>query len=264
MKKILFMTGSHPRHAAVARELYKTGMLAGLVIENREEHTPVAPNDISDNLVKLFNHHFQKRAESEQRFFSNPDFPEVKTLHTSLEKLNSVETQNFIREAEPDLLLSYGVHMLTNETLACASGETWNIHGGLSPWYRGCITHFWPSYMLEPQMTGMTIHNLTQQLDAGDVVHQNVAPLVKGDGLHDLACRAVQGMIDDMLKLSSALEGEKEILKKSHKTTGKLWIANDWRPAHLRLIYDTYNDQIVDAYLNGDLGKREIKLHRQF
>jgi hypothetical protein len=32
----------------------------------------------------------------------------------------------------------------------------WNIHGGLSPWYRGAITHFWPSYMLEPQLTGMS------------------------------------------------------------------------------------------------------------
>ena len=56
----------------------------------------------------------------------------------------------------------------------------------------------------------------------------------------------------------------KKIIKKSHKTSGKLWIGKDWRPEHLELIYKFYNDQIVDHYLNGDFLREEPNLHRQF
>ena len=30
------------------------------------------------------------------------------------------------------------------------NGHPWNIHGGLLPWYRGCLTHFRPNYCTEP------------------------------------------------------------------------------------------------------------------
>jgi len=29
----------------------------------------------------------------------------------------------------------------------------------------------------------------------------------------------------------------------------RIWRASDWRPEHLRLIYETYGDRVVDAYL---------------
>ena len=35
-----------------------------------------------------------------------------------------------------------------------------------------------PSYMLEPQMTGMTLHETTEHLDAGGIVHQTGVELV--------------------------------------------------------------------------------------
>ena len=52
-------------------------------------------------------------------------------------------------------------------------------------------------------MTGMTVHDLSQELDAGDVVHQNAVDLVKGDGIHDLACRAVFGLGKELPKLKN-------------------------------------------------------------
>ena len=261
--KILLLTGSHPRHAMIARALFSTGALAGLIIEQRENHIPSTPTNIPDHTAKLFTHHFKLRADREKAFFSDPTLPDINTLRVSKDDINSPHTHQFIKKIMPDLLLSYGVHKLTNETLDCTSGETWNIHGGLSPWYKGVITHFWPSYMLEPQMTGMTVHDLTQQLDAGAIVHQAVAPMISKDGLHDVACRAVTEIASELPRLLEAFD-KRGVKKVKDKTNGKLWLAKDWRPAHLHKIYDHYNDGIVDAYLNGDFEGSPPKLHRQF
>ena len=35
---------------------------------------------------------------------------------------------------------------------------------------------------------------------------------------------------------------------------------NDWRPEHLRLIYDFYQDNIVNLTINGELKGRKPKL----
>lgn len=44
------------------------------------------------------------------------------------------------------------------------------------------------------------------------------------------------------------------------KSSGKVWMNNDWRPEHLRLIYDFYQDNIVSLTINGELKGRKPKL----
>jgi methionyl-tRNA formyltransferase len=156
------------------------------------------------------------------------------------------------------------VHILSPAVLDAVTGARWNIHGGLSPWYRGAITHFWPSYMLEPQLTGMTVHELTAKIDGGAIVHQSVADLVSGDGIHDLACRAVLSVSRELPELLERASAGTISPPTPQKTSGKLWLGSDWRPEHLRLIYDLYENRVVDRYLAGQFEKRSPPLVRQF
>jgi folate-dependent phosphoribosylglycinamide formyltransferase PurN len=264
---ILFMTGDHPRHSYIARCIAKSNLLSGMIIERREAFVPEPPAGLNDHTRDLFAKHFAGRASSEARFFSNNNLPQgIETLvvdpSSDPSALNSPQVWNFIERIRPDLLLSYGVHKLSEETLARAQGRRWNIHGGLSPWYRGAITHFWPSYFLEPQMTGMTVHTLTQAIDGGEIIHQAAAELVKGDGIHDLACRAVMQLGQELPELvASGVHGTFNP-PTVQSTTGRIWRSADWRPEHLHLIYDVYSNRIVDAYLDGKFTKRDAKLMR--
>ncbi|BDG45790.1 MULTISPECIES: formyltransferase family protein [Parageobacillus] len=88
--------------------------------------------------------------------------------------------------------MTYGVNKIDDHVIDMLPDYAWNIHGGLSPWYRGNITLFWPFYMLRPNWAGMTIHRLTSKLDGGDIVHHSVPKLEYGDGIHDVACKAVK------------------------------------------------------------------------
>jgi hypothetical protein len=103
-------------------------------------------------------------------------------------------------------------------------------------------------------MTGVTLHELTMQIDGGDIVHQSLAPLVRGDGLHDLACRAMMAAGDDLQRLLAVMDAGTTVQPVRQRTTGRLWRSADWRPVHLRLVYEQFEDRIVDAQLDGELG----------
>lgn len=266
--RVVFLTGSHPRHLFMARAVARSHRLTGLVIEEREDHIPEPPADLAPATRTLFQRHFADRADAEARFFaartSEDALAGIETLRVSAEALNGPTVWAFLDRHRPDLLLSYGIHKLTPETLAHAKGRCWNIHGGLSPWYRGVITHFWPSYLLEPQMTGMTIHETTEAIDGGAIVHQSAAALVRGDGIHDLACRAVAGLAEELPELIRRLDEGLLEPPVRQKSSGRIWRSEDWRPAHLHLIYDFYDNRIVDRFLDGAFASRSPRLIRQF
>ncbi len=258
---IVAITGDHPRHTYLVSCLKNAGLLSGWVRETRESFVPKAPNDLNARLTELYNLHFERREEAEQRFFGDSDVERLNPYLVERSQLNSSAVIEFIRSRSPRVVISYGCHKLSAEMRESVGSVFWNTHGGLSPQYRGVITHFWPSYMLEPQFTGMTLHETTDHLDGGAVIHQTAARLVKGDGLHDLCARTVKAYADEISGLlKNALD--KSVLPRglSQANTGKLWTMDDWRPEHLGLIYETYGDRIVDRVLDGTLKGRTPKL----
>jgi folate-dependent phosphoribosylglycinamide formyltransferase PurN len=261
------MMGSTPRHFFMARAVAASGLLKGIVVETRERHAPVAPAGTPPRTLALFEQHFRGRAAAEARFFgteSGVGFPGVETVRIPREEMNGPKCWAVIDRFKPDLLLSYGIGKLKQETLAHARGHRWNIHGGLVPFYRGAGPHFWPSYLLEPQMTGVTLHDLTDAIDGGAVVHQTVGEPVRGDGMHEFSCRTTSGFAAELPEvLVRTFDGRLKPLS-PQKTTGRLWRSVDFRPTHLHAIYDVHQNRIVDRYLDGDFPGREPRTVRQF
>ena len=254
---MIFISGDHPRHKYLARTLTEAGLLDGWIVERRKPFMPSPPSGLADDLTRLFKLHFERRETAEHRFFGVPEAPRnIDVMEVGPDTLNDAATSRFIRARKPRLVLSYGCHKLSNELIAASGAVFWNTHGGLSPHYRGVTTHFWPSYMLEPAMTGMTMHETTSHIDGGAIIHQSAVTLDPSDGLHDLAARAVKIYADEVpLLLGAALETELPA-GAPQKTTGKIWLGSDWRPEHLRLIYDVYEDRISAAALRGDITGR--------
>ena len=266
--KVLLMTGSHPRHIYVAKKLQDNGFLDGILIEKRENFVPKPPNDLPAIDRNNFIRHFEAREKAEEKFFGNKS---LEDLHMNIifkqitkEQLNSEEVIKWVIDLRPDVVLSYGVHKLSSDFLKILPKNSFNIHGGLSPWYRGNITLFWPFYFLKPNWAGMTIHELSERIDGGDIIHHSVPDLIRGDGIHDVACKAVIQVVEDLIRILKMIEEGKELRRVPQGTFGKIFIASDWKPQHLRLIYNTFNNDIVDRFLDGELGYDEPKLVRAF
>lgn len=259
--RVVLLTGSHPRHFYIVNQLIKTGQIVGHVVEKREEFVPQPPSNISDLDKENFIRHFKDRDDSEHRFFKEDSVVKerIPTLNVTLEELNSENTIEWIKSFNADLIISYGVHKLTDQLISESAKHAWNIHGGLSPWYKGNITLFWPFYNLKPNWAGMTIHQLTAKLDGGGVVHHSVPTLEYGDGIHDVASKAVIQVAEDLKNMLLKIKIE-DVQYVKQKGNGKLFTSQDWQPQHLRVIYNLFDNDIVDKYLDGDLPHVEPNL----
>lgn len=266
--RVMLMTGSHPRHLYLAHKLHAAGKLCGLVVEKRESMLPAPDEQLSDLDKANFIRHFKDRERAEKLAFGDINLTIFKNKLPVLEietaDLNQEKTKKWLANHPADIVISYGIHKLDTDLLALLPEHAWNIHGGLSPWFRGTATLFWPFYFLKPNWAGMTIHRLSSRLDGGDIIHHSVPELRRGDGIHDVACRAVKQVAEDLLIIIEKLESGYTINAVPQKSSGKLFTNADWMPQHLRLIYNTFNNDIVDRFLDGEFGRSEPNLVRAF
>lgn len=261
--KILIFSGDHPRHLFVHEELLKFGAECSAVVMQREGLMPGTPTDIPKIDQRNFERHFLERSMIEAKSYGelHPDevFSGIPVLRCLPETLNSEATVNFVRKFDADFAFIFGTDLIKEPLLSFLPKIRINLHLGLSPWYRGSATLFWPFYFLQPQFTGATFHQILPEADAGGILHQTVPLLNSGDGIHDIGVKTVIESKRDLRKLLKGYKKHGWIFEQQ-KSSGRLFLTRDFQAAHLRTIYNTYNNDIVDCFLAGQLDQRTPKL----
>ena len=107
-----------------------------------------------------------------------------------------------IREMNPDVLFSfYYRDMVKPVILDIPPGGCLNLHGSLLPAYRGRCPVNWVLVNGEKE-TGVTLHHMVPQPDAGDIVSQRRVAIADADAaasLHEKLTHAAGQMLDDVL-----------------------------------------------------------------
>ena len=260
-ERILWLGGSHDRHLYYANKLAENLNVVGGIMQVRENKVPVPPEGLEEIDRNNFVRHFKERDEAELKYFGRQTPPPIEIRKVTKDELNTEETVEFVKELKPDKAVIFGTGMIREPLASALPEETYNLHLGLSPRYRGAATLFWPFYMLEPNHAGTTFHRIVHSPDAGEIIHQVTPKLVKGDGIHDVACKAVLESTTEAVELFSRDRYE---FFSQKPEAGKNFLESDFKPQHLRVIYNAYNNDMVDAYLEGRLKSKETKLRRQW
>jgi phosphoribosylglycinamide formyltransferase-1 len=93
--------------------------------------------------------------------------------------------------ARPDILCLAGfMRILTPDFIARYRGRMLNIHPSLLPKYPGLHTHA-RALAAGDAEAGCTVHEVTDELDAGPVLGQARAPILPGDTAETLAARVL-------------------------------------------------------------------------
>lgn len=253
MPRIVFIGGTHPRHLYYFNRIAEKFDVIGAILEQREGMIPTPPEWCEHLDKALFSHHFRSRDTKETIYFGNQEI-EFNHITVDPDKLNTHANAEYIAQLSPDLVLIFGCHMIRNPLLEALQMPAVNLHLGLSPRYRGSATLFWPFYNLEPNHAGCTFHQIVHEPDAGNILHQCRPELKHGDIIHDVACKAVVKATDDMVTLLGdfANWGPTRDWYRQ-RNTGKCYLTTDFQPQHLRMIYEVFDDDIVDQYLDGKI-----------
>ncbi|GJL63104.1 MAG: hypothetical protein NPIRA04_17580 [Nitrospirales bacterium] len=199
MKKIIILTGAELRHTAFRQALAATDGITVLktYCEGLEKslRTIVEAREHENTQPELS--HLDARAQSEEDFFgffcaysqddSNPTFIPKGTI-------NEPRYVDEITLLNPDLLIAYGCSIIKEPLLSFFQRRFLNVHLGLSPYYRGSGTNFWPLVNGEPEYVGATFMYIDAGVDTGEVIHQIRARIFPNDMLHQIGNRLICDM----------------------------------------------------------------------
>jgi methionyl-tRNA formyltransferase len=261
--KILLIIGNQRRHLHFASTINSKFELSGVILVDRGVDIPSMPEGLDEIDQLNFKKHFSNRTQAELKHFQNIVKLACPVLEVGFDSLNTNESVNFIKKIEPNFVFVFGSGLIKNPLLEVLPKETVNLHLGLSPRYRGSATLFWPFYFLEPNFAGTTFHYLVEQPDAGEVIHQIVPKLEYGDKIHDVACKVVSESSIAVIELVQIYLSKGYWSKSAQKHTGKNFLDSDFHPTQLRVIYNTFEEKIVDYYLDRKIRNRVPKLIKQ-
>jgi hypothetical protein len=264
MMRTLWIGGNHPRHLYYINTVAAIYPLSGALIETRENLIPDPPERLAEVDRENFVRHFDSRAQAEERYFGDQPLPDCPRLEVGAGGLNGDASVDFVHEIDPELVLIFGSGLIKDPLYSALPRHSINLHLGVSPRYRGAATLFWPFYFMEPAYAGTTFHYIIAEPDAGDVIHQVTPALVRGDGVHDVACKAVMTSAREAVHLLEIFERDGQWKVHRQRGTGKNFLASDFKPEHLRVLYNVFDNDMVDRYLDGDLPSKEPPLFRQY
>ncbi|MEY3190997.1 MAG: hypothetical protein RIS10_1114, partial [Pseudomonadota bacterium] len=160
-------------------------------------------------------------------FFSHkPSQLDQPNLRLEVPHINHPDVIKVIDKHNPDLILVFGTSLLKGNLLNKGRLGIINLHGGLSPAYRGADCTFWALHNQEPEKVGCTFHYINEGIDTGNMI-AHVSPEIKEtDDELTLFWRGIHDSTATVAELLSRLEqGEALGMPQTHK--GALYQVKD-------------------------------------
>lgn len=250
--KIALFTGTAYRHIYFANAILAN---YEVVLHVRTPRSNKLTDEINFSCLasdkQLLLEHSNCRLEKEKAYFlpkAEKCLEAQRIVEVEEKEVNGPKVIAAIKESKPDVVLVYGTGLLSRELLEFMPLHTINLHAGLSPFYRGAATLYWPIYFMQPQAVGFTFHKIDPAIDSGDIIHQNRPPIFLDDGIHDLGCRTIVQASEDILKILKKIETD-QIQYYPQKSKGKIFYSWDFKPYHLRVTNYLMKNGLLREYL---------------
>lgn len=198
--RLMILCGRSARHLYVANALCRAGEPLAIVQETGGEW------NLAKTMKKLRPDRLLRKAwrwlRDRRRYTGNPEakyfFPigspglDRPELVREVPHINHPDVVKLARDLQPDLVCVFGTSLIRGELLNQGRLGIVNLHGGLSPEYRGADCTFWALYNGEPEKVGCTLHFIDAGIDTGRLI-AHVCPEVRpGDTELRLFWRAVK------------------------------------------------------------------------
>ena len=184
----MVLCGHSPRHLYVANALCEAADVHAIVQESGSEWSLrkvirlLRPDNFFRKLWRWLRDRRRYYGNSEARFFFGDQQPVLDhpELVREVTHINHPDVVRLADELKPDLIAVFGTSLIRGELLHKGRLGMVNLHGGLSPEYRGADCTFWALYNAEPEKIGCTLHFIDNGIDTGLLV-AHVSPEIRPD-----------------------------------------------------------------------------------
>jgi len=232
--RVVVLCGGAPRHVYVANRLCRSLDVVAVVQEVGRRVTPAKlaamakPEVAVRKIGRWLRDRKRYRGNREAAFFFGDNDPRLDRpeLRQFAGHVNDPEVAQLVQRRAPDFVAVFGTSLIRPPLLGQGRLGMLNLHGGLSPDYRGADCTFWALYNGEPQRVGCTLHFINAGIDTGALV-AHVCPEVRdGDDELTLFWRAVRDSADAYVEAIERLSrGEALGLRQEHQ--GRLYQVKD-------------------------------------
>ena len=186
--RIMVLCGRSPRHLYVANALCEAAEVLAIVQETggewnaRKVLKTLRPDNFFRKVWRWLRDRRRYTGNREALFFFDDGDPVLD--HPELVKevphINHPDVARLADDLDPDLIAVFGTSLIRGDLLKKGRLGIVNLHGGLSPEYRGADCTFWALYNAEPEKIGCTLHYIDAGIDTGLLV-AHVSPDVRPD-----------------------------------------------------------------------------------
>jgi len=229
---VLILCGRSPRHLYVANRLCEDAHPVAIVQETGMQWS-------AKKIVRTLRHGLLwrklwrmlrdwRRFDAEARFFfdTQPARLVRQDLLVDVPHINHPDVAALAARLRPDVIAVFGTSLIHGPLLSGGRLGVFNLHGGLSPSYRGADCTFWALYNGEPDQVGCTLHAIDKGIDTGTLVAHICPEVGEGDDELTLSWRAVRDSAEVYVEMLERLSrGER--VGEPQREKGRLYQVKD-------------------------------------
>src|SRR3989344_1720678 len=242
------LTSNSWRHRYVANRLISAFNVLGAVSEVKRSLNK-GKTEEENEVIKI---HTQKREVKEKEFFGGEtkfNLPTQKVLNVEYGGINSPEVFEWIKGLRPDYIALFGTGIVKAPLLSYYENKIINLHLGLSPYYRGSATLFWPLVEGEPECVGVTVHLATDKVDAGSIFVQCRPEIGEGDNSHDIGFKAIKAGADAFIRAIAGYAEGKITPQSQQLEGGKVFKLADFGAGPVLKLKENFAKGMIGEYL---------------
>ena len=235
---VMILCGRSPRHLYVANRLCESARPVAIVQETGMQWSAkkivrtLRRGGLWRKASRLLRDRRRFKGDAEARFFFGTQPARLLRPELLLEvsNINHPDVVALEGRLQPDVIAVFGTSLIHGPLLSSGRLGIFNLHGGLSPKYRGADCTFWALFNGEPDQVGCTLHRIDNGIDTGTLIAHICPEVDEGDGELTLFWRAVRDSAEVYAEMLERLaRGER--VGEPQREWGRLYQVKDrtWR-----------------------------------
>lgn len=245
--KLLILTSNSIRHKYFANSLGQEVDKSLVVSECKN----LDSSELNPDLSPAVADHFLQRYQTEQKVFRHHDCFRINSLPILKGELNSEYVFQVIKKFAPDVAMVFGSSIIQEKLIKLIKpGRFINLHLGLSPYYRGSGTNFWPFVNRELEYVGSTIHHIDPGVDTGDIITHVRPTFTKQDNVHTIGCQVIKKSVEKLKEILAMVEAGQDLprTKQWQVDNEKYYRNKDFNEQILIKYYQNLQDGLLEKY----------------